>query len=89
MTTESIIINTLVWKVERSKKYKEDMIPILSPHPPTRARDIQKQHSGPEEEHSESSGSVSKNVSLEQLIDFFVKYAVALGIICLSYKSTP
>ncbi|XP_044055810.1 glutamate-rich protein 3 isoform X2 [Siniperca chuatsi] len=44
-------------KVERSKRYEEDIIRILSPHPPTGARTIQKQHSGPEGEHSESSES--------------------------------
>uniref|UniRef100_A0A3Q2ZID3 Glutamate rich 3 n=1 Tax=Kryptolebias marmoratus TaxID=37003 RepID=A0A3Q2ZID3_KRYMA len=49
----------LVWKVERSKRYEEAMIRILSPRPPTRARDLHKQHSGPEEEHSESSESSS------------------------------
>ncbi|XP_024859700.1 glutamate-rich protein 3 isoform X2 [Kryptolebias marmoratus] len=46
-------------KVERSKRYEEAMIRILSPRPPTRARDLHKQHSGPEEEHSESSESSS------------------------------
>ncbi|KAA8590004.1 hypothetical protein FQN60_013369 [Etheostoma spectabile] len=44
-------------KVERSKKYEEDIIRILSPHPPTGARAIRKQHSGPEGENSESSES--------------------------------
>ncbi|KAE8294257.1 Glutamate-rich protein 3 [Larimichthys crocea] len=44
-------------KVERSKRYEEDIIRILSPRPPTGARGLQKQHSGPEGEHSESSES--------------------------------
>ncbi|XP_070765604.1 glutamate-rich protein 3 [Enoplosus armatus] len=44
-------------KVERSKRYEEDIIRILSPRPPTGARVIRKQHSGPEGEHSESSES--------------------------------
>uniref|UniRef100_A0A8C6WVW3 Glutamate-rich 3 n=1 Tax=Neogobius melanostomus TaxID=47308 RepID=A0A8C6WVW3_9GOBI len=46
-------------KVDRSKRYEEDIIRILSPHPPTGARGIRKQHSGPEGEHTESSESVS------------------------------
>ncbi|XP_034387642.1 glutamate-rich protein 3 [Cyclopterus lumpus] len=45
------------FKVERSKRYEEDMVRILSPRPPTGARCIRKQHSGPEGEHSESSES--------------------------------
>ncbi|XP_074525222.1 glutamate-rich protein 3 isoform X1 [Halichoeres trimaculatus] len=44
-------------KVERSKRYEEDVIRILSPRPPMGARGIRKQHSGPEGEHSESSES--------------------------------
>uniref|UniRef100_A0AAQ6IRX1 DUF4590 domain-containing protein n=1 Tax=Anabas testudineus TaxID=64144 RepID=A0AAQ6IRX1_ANATE len=44
-------------KVERSKRYEEDIIHILSPRPPTGTRDTRKQHSGPEGEHSESSES--------------------------------
>ncbi|XP_029939041.1 glutamate-rich protein 3 [Salarias fasciatus] len=44
-------------KVERSKRYEEDIIRILSPRPPTGVRGFQKQHSGPEGEHSESSES--------------------------------
>ncbi|XP_041791296.1 glutamate-rich protein 3 [Chelmon rostratus] len=44
-------------KLERSKRYEEDLIRILSPRPPTGARGIRKQHSGPEGEHSESSES--------------------------------
>ncbi|XP_029286166.1 glutamate-rich protein 3 [Cottoperca gobio] len=44
-------------KVDRSKRYEEDIIRILSPRPPTGARVIRKQHSGPEGEHSESSES--------------------------------
>ncbi|XP_049911780.1 glutamate-rich protein 3 [Epinephelus moara] len=44
-------------KVDRSKRYEEDIIRILSPRPPTGARGIRKQHSGPEGEHSESSES--------------------------------
>ncbi|XP_069006396.1 glutamate-rich protein 3 isoform X2 [Embiotoca jacksoni] len=48
-------------KVERSKRYEEDLIRILSPRPPTGARGIRKQHSGPEGEHSESSESPSSS----------------------------
>ncbi|KAJ0065122.1 hypothetical protein NL108_005604, partial [Boleophthalmus pectinirostris] len=44
-------------KVERSKRFEEDIIRILSPRPPTGARGIRKQHSGPEAEHTESSES--------------------------------
>lgn len=55
-------VHGLVWKVERSKRYVEGMDRILSPRPPTGARRIQKQHSGPEGEHSESSESVSPNM---------------------------
>ncbi|XP_072245773.1 glutamate-rich protein 3 [Leuresthes tenuis] len=48
-------------KVERSKRCEEDVIRILSPHPPMGARSIQKQLSGPEAEHSESSESPSSS----------------------------
>uniref|UniRef100_A0A3B4YYF4 Glutamate rich 3 n=1 Tax=Stegastes partitus TaxID=144197 RepID=A0A3B4YYF4_9TELE len=48
-------------KVERSKRYEEDIIRILSPRPPTGARGLRKQHSGPEGEHSESSESPSSS----------------------------
>ncbi|XP_053178927.1 glutamate-rich protein 3 [Scomber japonicus] len=48
-------------KVERSKRYEEEIIHILSPRPPTGARGVQKQHSGPEGEHSESSESPSSS----------------------------
>ncbi|XP_047444119.1 glutamate-rich protein 3 [Mugil cephalus] len=48
-------------KVERSKRCEEDIIRILSPRPPTGARGIRKQHSGPEGEHSESSESPSSS----------------------------
>ncbi|XP_029905551.1 glutamate-rich protein 3 [Myripristis murdjan] len=44
-------------KVERSKRYEEDIIRILSPRPPTGPRGVRAQHSGPEGEHSESSES--------------------------------
>ncbi|XP_060890785.1 glutamate-rich protein 3 [Labrus mixtus] len=44
-------------KVERSKRYEEEIVHILSPRPPTGARGIRKQHSGPDGEHSESSES--------------------------------
>ncbi|KAJ8403176.1 hypothetical protein AAFF_G00353930 [Aldrovandia affinis] len=44
-------------KVERSKRYDEDIIPLLSPRPPTGPRNGHKQHSGPEGEHSEFSES--------------------------------
>ncbi|XP_030583850.1 glutamate-rich protein 3 [Archocentrus centrarchus] len=48
-------------KVERSKRYEEGFVHILSPRPPTGARGIWKQHSGPEGEHSESSESPSSS----------------------------
>ncbi|XP_064789011.1 glutamate-rich protein 3 [Oncorhynchus masou masou] len=44
-------------KVERSKRYEEEIIHILSPRPPTGPRVSHAQHSGPEGEHSESSES--------------------------------
>nr|XP_015210748.1 PREDICTED: glutamate-rich protein 3 isoform X1 [Lepisosteus oculatus] len=44
-------------KVERSKRYDEDIVPILSPRPPTGLRNGHTQHSGPDKEHSESSES--------------------------------
>lgn len=46
-------------KVERSKRYDEDIIPLLSPRPPTGPRNGHKHFSGPEGEHSEFSESVS------------------------------
>ncbi|XP_004555118.3 glutamate-rich protein 3 isoform X1 [Maylandia zebra] len=48
-------------KVERSKRYEEGIVHILSPHPPEGARGIRKQHSGPEGEHSDSSESPSSS----------------------------
>uniref|UniRef100_A0A665UQL4 Glutamate-rich 3 n=1 Tax=Echeneis naucrates TaxID=173247 RepID=A0A665UQL4_ECHNA len=48
-------------KLERSRRYEEDIIRILSPRPPTGARGIRKQHSGPEGEHSESSESLGSS----------------------------
>lgn len=54
-----MLMNGLVWKVDRSKRYEEDLVRVLSPRPPTGARGFRKQHSGPEGEHSESSESVS------------------------------
>uniref|UniRef100_A0A3Q4A8I5 DUF4590 domain-containing protein n=1 Tax=Mola mola TaxID=94237 RepID=A0A3Q4A8I5_MOLML len=45
-------------KVERSKRYEEDIVQILSPRPPTNVRGVQKQRSGPEGEQSESSESL-------------------------------
>uniref|UniRef100_A0A4W5R1T4 DUF4590 domain-containing protein n=1 Tax=Hucho hucho TaxID=62062 RepID=A0A4W5R1T4_9TELE len=44
-------------KVERSKRYEEEVIHILSPRPPMGPRVSHAQHSGPEGEHSESSES--------------------------------
>ncbi|KAF7203102.1 glutamate-rich protein 3 [Nothobranchius furzeri] len=44
-------------KMGRSRRYDEDITRVLSPRPPTGARDHGKPHSGPEEEHSESSES--------------------------------
>lgn len=52
------MMNGVVWQVEHSKRYEEGIVHILSPHPPEGARGIQKQHSGPEGEHSDSSESV-------------------------------
>ncbi|XP_062251646.1 glutamate-rich protein 3 [Platichthys flesus] len=48
-------------KVERSRRYEDDIIPILSPHPPMGVRGFRKQHSGPEGEHSESSESLGSS----------------------------
>ncbi|XP_019936175.2 glutamate-rich protein 3 [Paralichthys olivaceus] len=48
-------------KVERSRRYEDDIIPVLSPHPPTGVRGFRKQHSGPEGEHSESSESLGSS----------------------------
>ncbi|XP_055718117.1 glutamate-rich protein 3 isoform X2 [Salvelinus fontinalis] len=48
-------------KVERSKRYEEEVIHILSPRPPTGPRVSHAQHSGPEGEHSESSESMDKD----------------------------
>ncbi|MEQ2275826.1 Glutamate-rich protein 3, partial [Xenotaenia resolanae] len=44
-------------KMERSKRYEEDITRILSPRPPKGSRTIWKEHSGPDGEHSESSES--------------------------------
>ncbi|CAL1593808.1 unnamed protein product [Knipowitschia caucasica] len=44
-------------KVERSKRYEEDIPRIMSPRPPTGVRGVRKQHSGAEAEQSESSES--------------------------------
>jgi hypothetical protein len=54
-----ITIVFVLVKVERSKRYEEEIIHILSPRPPTGPRVSHAQHSGPEGEHSESSESVS------------------------------
>ncbi|XP_060934875.1 glutamate-rich protein 3 [Limanda limanda] len=48
-------------KVERSRRYEDDIIPVLSPHPPPGVRGFRKQHSGPEGEHSESSDSLGSS----------------------------
>ncbi|XP_061594934.1 glutamate-rich protein 3 [Cololabis saira] len=48
-------------KVERSKRCEEDIVRILSPHPPTGTRSIRKQRSGLVREPSESSGSPSSS----------------------------
>ncbi|KAK5616771.1 hypothetical protein CRENBAI_022438 [Crenichthys baileyi] len=48
-------------KVERSKRYEEDITRILSPRPPKGSRTIWKQNSGPDGEHSESSESPSSS----------------------------
>ncbi|XP_034035524.1 glutamate-rich protein 3 [Thalassophryne amazonica] len=44
-------------KEERCKRYEEGIIHILSPRPPTGARGMRTQHSGPEGVHSETSES--------------------------------
>ncbi|KAM3620356.1 uncharacterized protein V6R79_021988 [Siganus canaliculatus] len=44
-------------KAERSKRYEEDTVCIMSPRPPMGARDVRKQHSGLEGDHTESSES--------------------------------
>lgn len=75
----TILMYGLVWKVDRSKRYEEDIIRILSPRPPTGARGIRKQHSGPEGEHSESSDSVSQNICLGAPVD---SVDIAAHLIC-------
>ncbi|KAL1023140.1 hypothetical protein UPYG_G00036880 [Umbra pygmaea] len=44
-------------KLDRSKRYEDEVIHILSPRPPTGPRSSHAQHSGLEAEHSESSES--------------------------------
>ncbi|XP_056894764.1 glutamate-rich protein 3 isoform X2 [Takifugu flavidus] len=44
-------------KLERSKRYEEDFVRVLSPRPPTGARVTRKQRSAPEGDRSESSES--------------------------------
>ncbi|XP_047230807.1 glutamate-rich protein 3 [Girardinichthys multiradiatus] len=48
-------------KMERSKRYEEDITRILSPCPPKGSRTIWKEHFGPNGEHSESSESSSSS----------------------------
>lgn len=48
--------------MDRSKRYEEEVIHILSPRPPTGPRASHTQHSGPEGDHSESSESVNHSV---------------------------
>lgn len=62
------MMHGVVWQVERSKRYEEGIVHILSPHPPEGARGIRKQHSGPEGEHSDSSESVGKRMFLLNLL---------------------
>ncbi|KAI9547622.1 hypothetical protein NQZ68_014888 [Dissostichus eleginoides] len=66
---QAIFHKVLEMEVDRSKIYEEEIIRILSPRPPTGARGIRKQHSGPEGEHSESSESkiLSPSACLEEL----------------------
>lgn len=52
----------LVCKLERSKRYEEDFVRVLSPRPPTGARVTRKQRSAPEGDRSESSESVSESL---------------------------
>uniref|UniRef100_A0A8D3E9W1 DUF4590 domain-containing protein n=1 Tax=Scophthalmus maximus TaxID=52904 RepID=A0A8D3E9W1_SCOMX len=48
-------------KVDRSRRYEEDIIRTMSPRPPTGVRGTHKQHTGPEGEHSESSESLGSS----------------------------
>ncbi|AWP10997.1 putative glutamate-rich protein 3 [Scophthalmus maximus] len=48
-------------KVDRSRRYEEDIIRTMSPRPPTGVRGTRKQHTGPEGEHSESSESLGSS----------------------------
>ncbi|XP_078801850.1 glutamate-rich protein 3 isoform X2 [Oryzias latipes] len=48
-------------KVQHSKRYEEDVVRVLSPHPPTGVRGPRKNDSGPEGERSESSLSPSSS----------------------------
>lgn len=76
----TILMNGLVWKVERSKRYEEDIARILSPRPPTGARGVRKQHSGPEGEHSESSESVSLNLYLDPHITSVLSHLICFHL---------
>uniref|UniRef100_A0A3B5LQS9 DUF4590 domain-containing protein n=1 Tax=Xiphophorus couchianus TaxID=32473 RepID=A0A3B5LQS9_9TELE len=51
----SVIINVLVWKVERCKKYEEEMIRALTPCPPMTSKSIWTQFSVPLGKHFQSS----------------------------------
>ncbi|XP_061093297.1 glutamate-rich protein 3 isoform X8 [Conger conger] len=57
-------------KVERSKRYDEDIIPLLSPKPPSAPRNGHKQPSGTEGEHSESSESQDNDLRPVTMAEF-------------------
>ncbi|XP_043102943.1 glutamate-rich protein 3 isoform X2 [Puntigrus tetrazona] len=48
-------------KAERTKRYEDEPVLMLSPRPPTRPKISHAQHSGPEGEHSESTESPSSS----------------------------
>uniref|UniRef100_A0A673MAB0 DUF4590 domain-containing protein n=2 Tax=Sinocyclocheilus rhinocerous TaxID=307959 RepID=A0A673MAB0_9TELE len=48
-------------KAERTKRYEDEPMLMLSPRPPTRPKISHARHSGPEEEHSESTESPSSS----------------------------
>ncbi|KAM9475438.1 glutamate-rich protein 3 [Clarias gariepinus] len=48
-------------KVERCNRYEDDSLILLSPRPPTRLRNLQARHSGPEREPSDSTDSLDSS----------------------------
>lgn len=59
--------NLLFFQLERSNRYEEDSVRVLSPRPPTGARVARQQRSAPEGDRSESSESVSRSGSFQRM----------------------